>query len=271
VNQNVWAPGDPQYKFGYLGIASFEAGPFWDNKASFQRGALRAARRISVELVDLLGRARGTSAADDDLQAARGALQWNETAWIFNPFSERLPLLSTSASASYRQAIELLDRYNARLQACDALFDSRSDNLFQLLDRIANDVGGLTDTLAQRSKAERWDVETKMMVPGPGNNLGVFDFRADNFFYEAHGAMWAYHGILQAARVDFGEVVRQSNLTQIWDRMETHVAETAALDPLIISNGSEDSMVAPAHLSSMAVNMLRARANMTELREILNR
>lgn len=272
VNQNTWAPGDPQYKIGYFGIKGFEGGPFFDNKASFQMGALRAVRRISVELVDLLGRARGTSAADQDLQDARGALQWNERAWIFNPFSSRLPMLSASASQSYRRGIELLDGYNARLQSCDALFDSRSDNLFQLLDRVANDIGGLTDTLSRRAKDKRWDVASKSFVNAPeGNNRGIFDFRADNLFYEAHGAMWAYHGIMQAARVDFGQVVRQANLDQIWDRMEEHIAETAALDPPIVSNGAEDSLFFPAHLSAMAVNMLRARANMTELREILNR
>jgi hypothetical protein len=271
VNQNTWVPGDPFYKIGWFGMASFDSGPLLDNKAAFQRGALRAVRRISIEMVDLLGRARGTSAADDDLQSARGAVQWNESAWMFNPLDSRNPLLSTSAADSYRSSIRFMTRYNDRLQACDALFDSRSDNLFQLLDRIANDVGGLTDTLSQRAKAERWDVTAKNFVPASGNNRGVWDFRADNLFYEAHGAMWAYHGILQAARVDFGTVVAQANLDQIWDRMEGHIAESAALEPLIVSNGAEDSLFFPAHLSAMAVNMLRARANMTELREVLNR
>jgi hypothetical protein len=271
VNQNTWVPGDPFYKIGWFGIKSFDSGPLLDNKASFQRGAMRAVRRISIEMVDLLGRARGTSAADEDLQAARGAVQWNESAWIFNPFDSRNPLLSVSAAESYRSSIRHMTTYNERLAACDALFDPRSDNLFQLLDRIANDVGGLTDQLSQRARADQWDVRSKTFVPASGNNRGIFDFRADNLFYEAHGAMWAYHGILQAARVDFGQVVQQSNLDQIWDRMESHVAESASLEPLIVSNGAEDSLFFPAHLSAMAVNMLRARANMTELREILNR
>jgi hypothetical protein len=271
VNQNTWVPADPQFKIGWFMIIGFEPTPFFDNKASFQRGALRAVRRMSVELVDLLGRARGTSAPDQDLIDARGAVQWNERAWIVNPFDSRLPLLSTSAASSYRSAIGNYDAYNNRLMACNALFDARSDNLFQILDRIANDVGGMTDQLAQRSKGMRWDVDTKSMIQGDGNNRGVFDFRADNLFWEAHGLIWAYHGILQALRYDFKAVVRASNLSQIWDRMETHVAEAAALSPSIVSNGREDSVLFPDHLSAMAANMLRARANMVELREILNR
>lgn len=271
VNQNTWAPGDPVYKFGWFGVWSYEAGPFFDNKASFQIGAMRAVRRVTVELADLLGRARGTSAADVDLVDARGGLQFSERAWLINPLDPRLPLLSASASGTYDAARASLLAYNAKLAACNALFDSRSDNLFQFLDRVANDVGGMTDQLASRSKGLRWDVETKQMAPGDGNNRGVFDFRADNLFYEAHGMMWAYHGILQGIRADFGEVIRQANLDQIWDRMESHVAEAASLEPLIVSNGREDSLFQPDHLSAMASNMLRARANMTELREVLNR
>jgi hypothetical protein len=271
VNENTWAPSDPQYKIGWFGLARFEPGPFFDNKASFQMGALGAVRRMSIELVDLLGRARGTSAADPNLQDARGAVQWNERSWILNPFDPRLPLLSTAAPTSYRSAIDNYNEYNAKLASCNALFDSRSDNLFQLLDRIANDVGGMTDQLATRSKGDAWSVADKALVPATGNNLGFFDFRADNLFYEAHGMMWAYHGILQALRQDFSGVIAGANLGQIWDRMEAHVAESASLEPMIVSNGREDSVFTPDHLSAMAANMLRARANMTEIREVLAR
>jgi hypothetical protein len=272
VNQNAWVPGDPLYKIGWFGVVDFDSGPFLDNKASFQRGALRAVRRVSIELVDLLGRVRGTSAADPDLTDARGALQWPERAWWINsPFDPRLPIFSESASSAFDRAINLFQNFNAKLESCNGVFDSRSDNLYQLLDRISNEIGGMTDELSTRAKAYRWDPRTKQFVDAPGNNLGVFDFRADNLFYEAHGLMWAYHGIMQAVRVDFQQVVTQSNLDQVWDRMETHIAETAALSPAVVSNGAEDSLFFPAHLSAMAVNMLRARANMTELREVLTR
>lgn len=271
VDQNVWVPGDPQYKLGWFGLVGFAPTPFFDNKASFQLGAIRTVRRMAIEMNDLVGRARGTSAADPDLEDARGALQWNERAWWLNPFDSRLQLLSTSAASSFRDARARLLSYNRRLEACDALFDPRADNLFQLLDRIANDVGATTDQLARRSQSEVWSPREKRFVEGAGNDRGVFDFRADNLFSEARGLMWAYHGILQAARADFAEVVRQRNLGEVWDRMEAHVAEAAALEPWIVSNGAEDGIVAPDHLSVMAENMLRARANMTELREILAR
>ncbi|MFN3259225.1 MAG: DUF2333 family protein [Pikeienuella sp.] len=271
VNRNDWAPATPQYKIGVFGLLSWEATPFFDNKASFQRGALAAARRMSLELTDTLGRVRGTSGADPNLEAARGLLQLDERTWLVNPFDSRLPFLATSAASSYRNAIGQFAEYNRRLATCEALFDARADNLFQLMDRITTDLGSNVEQISRRSLSRAWDPATKAFVEGTGNNLGVFDFQADNLFHEARGRMFAYHGLLQAARIDFAEVIAQRNLADVWDRMEAHIAEGAVLSPLIVSNGNEDGLFAPAHLSAMAQKMLRARANMTEIRDILAR
>lgn len=271
VNENDWAPATPQYKIGLFGLVSWDATPFFDNKAAFQKGALATLRRMSLELGDTLGRVRGTSGADADLEAARALLATDERAWIFNPFDARLPLLATSASSAYRNAQGLFSAYNARVAACEALFDARSDNLFALLDSFSTDLGSAVDEVASRSQTRVYDVASHSFVEGGGNNLGWFDFRADNLFHEARGRMYAMHGLMQAARVDFAEVIAQRNLSSVWDRMEAHIAEAAALDPLIVSNGSEDGMFAPAHLSAMAQYLLRARANMTELRDVLAR
>lgn len=271
VNQNDWAPATPQYKYGFFFFLPWEATPFFDNKASFQKGVLSSVRRFSLELTDTLGRVRGTSGADPDLEAARGLLQLDDRTWIFNPFDARLPLLATSAASSYRSAIRQFGEYNDRLATCEALFDARADNLYQLLDRITKEIGSTVDQISQRSQSRSYDVRTHEFVEATGNSRGWFDFRADNYFHEARGRMYGYHGLMQAARADFADVIRQRNLDDVWDRMEAHIAEAAALDPLIVSNGREDGMFTPAHLSVMAQNMLRARANMTELRDILAR
>ncbi len=271
VNQNDWAPATPQYRMGLFGLVAWEDTPFFDNKASFQRGVISALRRMSVEMADRLGRVRATSGADSDLEAARGELQRDEQTWIFNPFDNQRPLLATSAASSYRNAIDLLDRYNNRLQACDALFDARADNLLQLLDRISNDLGSTVDQLARRSQGQVYDVTQHKFVDGEGNDRGWFDMKADNLFHEARGKMYAYHGLLQAVRADFADIVDKRDLADVWDRMEAHVAEASVLSPLIVSNGREDGFATPDHLSVMAQNMLRARANMTELRDILAR
>ncbi|MGB0505015.1 MAG: DUF2333 family protein [Pikeienuella sp.] len=271
VKQNDWTPASPQYKFGFFGLVDWASTPWFDNKASFQIGVHNAVRRTGLELTDTLGRERGTSAADKDLEAARGKLQVDMATWNINLFDARLPLVATSASSAYNDAMGLYQSYNARLAACDALFDARADNLRQYLDRVTKDLGSIIDQIARRSQGRNYDVASHSFVDGEGNDYGWFDMRADNLFNNARGRMYAYHGLLQAARIDFAEVIEKRDLTDVWDRMEAHTAEAAVLSPWIVSNGREDGFLMPDHLSVMAENMLRARANMVELRDILAR
>lgn len=269
---DIWAPASMQYKIGLFGLVPFADTPWFDNKASFQLGALRALRRTAVELVDTLGRVRGTSEADKDLEAARGRLQYDEATAIFNPGDARRPFGPVQASGSvYRQAIRLFGGYNQRLANCNALFDVRADNLADFLDRVAKDIGSTIDQLATRSQGRRYDPKLDQFVAESGTDSGWFDMRADNLFWAAKGEMMAWHGLLQATRDDFAPVIAQRNAADLWDRMEQHIAEAAALDPLIVSNGREDGFAMPDHLSVMAQKMLRAQANMSELREVLSR
>ena len=272
VNRNDWIPGAPQYNLGFFGLIDFEDTPWFDNKASFQMGMLTMVRRVSLDLADTLGRVRGTSQADPDLQAAQSRLRTNERAWVLNnPFDAQLQTVMEAASTSYRGAIPLYRRYNERLGACDALFDVRRDNLRTLVDRIAADLGSMASRLAQRANATQWSVERKEFIPADGNNRGWFDFRADNLFHEARGELFALHGLMQAVKMDFLRNNSDAEVGQIWERMEAHIAEGAELNPLIVANGREDGIFAPDHLSVMGEKVLRARANMVELRDILDR
>ena len=272
VNQNRWVPSMPQYKAGVLGIWSWEDTPLFDNKAAFQLGVLSALQRTGVELTDILGRTRGTSAADADLQAAQAALQTDARTWYFNPFDRQRPFGPTTATPTYyRQAMRNYIAFNDRLEKCQATFDVRADNLLQFLERVAADVGSTIDILGKRSQGERYDPRTDEFVTGEGNDRGWFDFRADDLFMFASGKMYAYHGLLQAARADFAGVIQRRDIGAVWDLMEEHVAEAAALSPLIVSNGREDGALMPDHLAVLSQKMLRARANMSEIRDILTR
>ena len=108
VNQNAWISSMILYKLGLFGI-DWDNTPFFDNKASFQRGINQAVRRTATELADNLGRVRGTSQIDPDLQDARGNLQFDEDTWYFglNPFGPKTPTPSY-----YRDG----DQQAARLQ-----------------------------------------------------------------------------------------------------------------------------------------------------------
>ncbi len=256
VNQNRWISSHPLYKAGFFGM-DWDATPFHDNKASFQRGAHQAATRIAVELADQLGRVRGTSEIDVDLQSARGNMQFDSFTWYFNPFSERSPFGPTTRSETYyRNAADSFTRYNNRLEQCRATFDARADNLMALLDRIAKDIGSTSAAIKDRS--ERF-------------NSGWFDTRADNSFYFTKGQLYAHYGILQAARADFQDVIEIRQLGDLWTNMQAQLKSAIDLEPLIVSNGQEDGWIMPTHLTTIGFYVLRVRSNMIEIRSVLDR
>ncbi|MDP2121638.1 MAG: DUF2333 family protein [Hoeflea sp.] len=252
VNQNAWISSMILHKAGFFGI-EWNHTPFFDNKAAFQRGVNQAIRRTTVEFVDTLGRVRGTSQVDGNLQDARGSLQFDEYTWYFgiNPFGPKTPTPSF-----YRSAIKDLATFNDRLSKCEATYDARADNLVQFLDRIASDVGSTSAILRDRSE---------------NFNAGWFDTRADDRFWFAYGQLYGYYGILKATREDFRDVVVQRNLGQLWDSIDTQLAAALRIQPAIISNGNESGWIMPTHLATMGFYVLRFRSNLVEVRAILDR
>ncbi|WP_296040471.1 DUF2333 family protein [uncultured Agrobacterium sp.] len=252
VDQNAWISSMLLYKLGFFGM-DWDSTPFLDNKASFQRGVNQAVRRTAVELVDTLGRVRGTSGINNDLQNARGNLQYDEYSWYFglSPFGPKTPTPSY-----YRSAAESLRKFNVSLSQCTSVFDTRADNLIQFIDRIANDIGGTSAILRERSE---------------NYNGGWFDTRADDRFWFAYGQLYGYYGILSAAGVDFQQVIRERNVTSLWNDTLAQTRAALRIQPFVISNGDESGWIMPSHLATMGFYVLRVRSNLVELRSVLDR
>ena len=250
VNQNAWIPSMLASKLGLFGL-DWRSTPFLDNKAAFQLGINQVLRRTTTELVDSLGRVRGTSQIDQNLQDARTALAWNEDAWYIGLRGPTRPTPSV-----YREAIGELRAFNDSLEKCQVTFDARADNLLAFLDRIAGDIGSTSDILRARLDA---------------SDAGWFDVRADDRFWFAYGQLYAYYGILIAAHSDFAAIISERNLTQIWDRMEEQLRAALDMQPAIISNGNESSFIFPSHLATMGFYLLRVRSQLIEIRGILDR
>ncbi len=256
VNENVWMSSNPFYKAGLFWMLEWDQTWFLDNKAAFQRGVHQAASRTAIELADALGRVRGTSEIDPSLRVAKGNVQFDQATWYFNVFDDQPFGPTTPTPTYYRNAIDALNQYNVRLEDCEATFDARADNLMQFLDRVAKDIGSLSAEIKDRSE---------------GYNSGWFDTRADDIFMKAKGQLYAYYGILRAARADFGQVVDSRELADIWNLMDDHFYRAIQLDPFIISNGQEDGWLMPTHLTTIGFYILRARSNLVEIRSVLDR
>jgi len=235
-----WTPNDPFIMPGW----------WLDNTPNFQSGILHALSRISIELRDQIGRSRGSSATDDDLNAAAGNLAKEPDRWVVNFSTSLLP--TTASETYYAEAVKQLRHYNERLAAGDAIFDQRADNLLATLDRIALDLG---DTSAS--------IDEHVM-----NNAGGFlpDTLADNIFYHTKGQAYAYKEVLVALKQDFAEIIATRDIANIYQELLLSLSAVVSLDPFIVTNGAKDGIL-PNHLATQGFYLLRAR---TQLREVTN-
>lgn len=240
VNKAGWVANDP----------FFMPSAILDNMPNFQKGVVAALARFSFELTDQLGRTRGSSEADADLQSAAGLLQYPGDVWVWDPTVSLIP--TATSEAQYRQAMRTLRTYNSRLAAGDATFQKRGDNLLATLDRIALDLGSTSAVL------DRHVVEESGFP---------IDTRADDLFYFTKGQVYGYYLILRELRRDFDALIIERELGDAWDELMASMHQSVNLNPWVIIDAAPDSQFFPSHLASQGFYLLRAR---TQLREITN-
>ncbi|MSO64323.1 MAG: DUF2333 family protein [Alphaproteobacteria bacterium] len=239
VNRHRWTANDP----------FFIPSALLDNMPNFQQGIVAALARFSFELTDQIGRTRGSSQIDSDLQEAAGLLQYSGKKWVFD-FSTSLAPTATS-EAQYRKARRALLQYKERLARGEAVFDRRADNLLATLDRFASDLGSSSASLQQRLAV----------------GSALFDTDADDVFYHVKGQLYAYYVLLRELGQDYDRVIRERDLEATWKNMLESMALAAKLQPMVVFNGAPDAQFVPSHLAAQGFFLLRAR---TKLREITN-
>ena len=242
IDKNGWTANDP----------FFLPGALLDNMPNFQQGIISALARFAFELTDQIGRTRGSSQADPDLQEAAGQLQLPGNKWVWDP-STSLGLTATSEQ-QYRKAMRALLKYNQRLIAGQATFERRADNLLATLDRIAADLGSASAALEQRIEEHSGD---------------LVDFKADDLFYNTKGRLYGYAMILRELGQDFDKVIADKDLTKVWNQLVDNMFVAATLQPWWVVNGAPDSQFLPSHLAAQGFFLLRARTQMREVTNIL--
>lgn len=252
VNQSTWVPSNPLHKSGLFFVLDWKETPFFDNRAAFQLGTNQVVRRTAIELVDRLGRVRGTSSINPDLQKAREAANYRENAWVFTMSP---PFLQPSTQARLRLARKHLLAFNEEMTKCKADFDTRADNLLQFMDRITADIGSTSEILQRRMEK--------------ANFFGV-DRRADDRFWFTYGQLYAYYGLMTAMRSDFRKVFEQRNLDNLWDRADGQLRDALDMQPIIVMNGSASGIL-KSHLESIGFDLLRVRSILVEMRDVLDR
>ena len=244
VNRNGWVANDPFF---------LPSGAL-DNMPNFQQGIVDAVATFAIELRDQLGRVRGSGEVDKDLGEALSTLQYSGTKWVFDLSTSILP--TATSEAQYRKGIKALTAYNANVAAGKAVYDKRADNLQAVIARIALDVGSVSAAIDRQIRDES------------GN---PFDFTCDDLFYRVKGTAYGYHMILKSLRADFGALIEERGLAQLWDEATASLGEVAGFSPWIVWNGALDGQLMPNHLAAQGFFLLRARTQLREITSILEK
>jgi len=244
VDVHQWTPMQP----------FFMPAAILDNMPNYQRGIIAALGRFSTELMDQVGRTRGSSQVDRDLEQARGFLNEQPTIWLWQPSVSFLP--SATSAQKYRAGRERLIAYNKRVAAGQAVFERRADNLQALIDRIANDIG--SDSA----------VSDRQIIEKGGD---IFDTHCDDIFYFNKGRLYANYLLMRELGADFQNVIKERDLANAWNQTVETFRVAAELHPWIVWNGYPDGLLIPNHLAAQGFYLLRARTQLREISGILQK
>ncbi|KAF3982290.1 MAG: DUF2333 family protein [Methylococcales symbiont of Hymedesmia sp. n. MRB-2018] len=260
---------------GYISNDVAPPGLFLDNIRSWEYGALVMLRDGTTALRNHFSRDQSQSIEDKDLSLA-------EPYFYYEPNSWALP----STESEYDKGVKYLHRYMQRLQNPSenqrrSQFYSRADNLWTYLEVVIKRLGSLSTRLTASSdrfagaagilydpsgQVAPTNMEEKTKGVGKTPWLLI-----DNIFYEARGESWALLHILQAIKIDFGDIILDKRAMNTLDNM-IHALEnslTPILSPMILS-GNGFGMFANYSLS-MANYIARANAAALDLRDLMNK
>jgi hypothetical protein len=234
-----WQPNDPWFLPNGL----------LDNTPNFQAGIKDALARFAFELVDQLGRTRGSSRADPDLERAGGLLQFPSGIWYFDFRKSLLPVIPSEGQ--FRAAREALLAYNGRLARNAAVYDRRTDSLAAAIDRIAVDLGSQSGLIDQHLRTESggWPLNPE----------------ADDLFYHTKGRLYAYFLLLREVGHDFEPVIQAGNLGQVWEQAMASLREGSLLQPWVVLDGSPEAGLFASHIASQGFFLKRALVQLREM------
>ena len=240
VHGHHWVPNDPFFYPSSMLV----------RMPAFQRGIISSLSRFAVELSDQIGRARGSSQIDPDLEKAVGLLKYSPNVWIFDFSTSLLP--TTPSEDQYLGALALFRNYNERLSKGQATFDRRADNLMEALNRISTDMGSSSAVIDSRIHA----YSGKFM-----------DTQAASNFYFIKGRMYTDYMLLRELKKDFAAIIKEKQLDDAWDNTLSSLHDGMEISHFLVFNASPSSQFIPNHLAVQGFYLLRAR---TQLREVTN-
>ena len=255
---------------GYLSNDIMPPSAWLDNMPSFEFGVVVQCRDLARVLRQDYSRSQSQSIEDKDLIVAEPDLNFTNDRWLI-----------PSTESKYREALEALNRYKARLidaNPGDAQFFARADNLREWLLAVETRLGSLSQRLSASVGQVRVNTDLGGAPAGDSARPVAGDvtvktpwLEIDDVFYEARGSAWALLLFLRAAQFDFERTLEDKNavvsLRQIIRELEEGLAPVRSP---IIMNGERYGMF-PNHSLELGSYLSRAHSAVADLRELLER
>ena len=215
-----------------------------DNMPNFQIGIISAARDVSAALKQLQNI---NETQKQDLKKAHQLLTYSPYVWLLSKKGSFG--LAPSANAQYRKAAKSLQKFNVRQEFVPAQADL--SRILALFSRKLRKITAQTEDY-QREHADDW-----------------FDFKADDIFYYNRGYAFALWQIGRALGIDYKETILAADTYADWTFLISSLRQAAEFGPLIVRNGSLQSITAPNHLSTQNYYLMRALATTEKIRHVL--
>jgi hypothetical protein len=224
---------------------------FHDNMPNFQRGMMRAISRFTLELENQIGRLRGSSAIDSDLERASGLLQFPPDVWLFDFDQSFLPI--QPADTQYEAAARALRAYNTRVALGQAIFETRADALALTVDRMASELGSRAAIVDDHVSADGF----------------IIDMVSDDIFYMNKGMAYASYLLLRELGRDFEGVISSQGLTRVWLQALESLREASQHQPLVVLNSSGANSFLANHLHLQGFYLKRAILQLDEISRVI--
>ena len=237
------APIDHELNSRFWGWRPNDIINFTDNANNFQLGALEVTRRTAVLLAERISRTGTTDAFNPHLENAMNWLMVKADRYWF-----------PSPESKYKESIKELTAYKEELLNKRGSFYTRTDNLIPLLSSYENLLGSCDENLVKQKNED---------------GSKVSHFKADDYFYYAKGVASTMATILEAIHHDFHKTLESRHAVGLLHHALESCRQAAALDPLLITNGSLDGVLAN-HRANMAAPISHARFYIGQLVKTLS-
>jgi hypothetical protein len=213
-----------------------------DNRANRQRGTIFATRMLLNFFSTNLAKYGAVDAENDHLKQAREKhFAFTEDSWWF-----------PSSESEYRKGIQLLEKYEADLSADKAVFNMRSDDMYNLLHYITGE--------------QFLDQPLGLLVQ---SNDEVPYSELDDRIYYTQGVILVTRDFLQMFFQLYPEVKAKGGEDNLRVAMRD-IDRICTFDPLLVLRGEHDSVMAD-HRGKMARYLISARERLNDVAQSIRR